>query len=118
MVRTAAAPAPTTLRDLAIPPERLLEIRAVKVVLNSAKGRARRRSSKSTSFVTRASTLLACGFALTPDDLAARCGLHSKVAIRRASVALVALVDSGFAMVREGRYALNDVAILRAIQAG
>lgn len=118
VVRTAAAPAPTTLRDLAIPPERLLEIRSVKVVLNSAKGRARRRSSRSTSFVTRASTLLACGHALTADDLAARCGLHGKVAIRRASVALVALVDSGFAMVREGRYVLNDVAILRAIQAG
>jgi hypothetical protein len=118
VVRTTATPAAPTLRDLAIPPEKLLEVNGVKVMLVSARGRARRRSPKSTVYVIRAAMLLVRGHVLTAADLAARSGSSSKVSLRRTATALTALVDAGFAMSYAGRFMLNESAILRAVHNG
>ena len=118
VVVTAAKPAPPSLRDLAIPAERLLEVGGVKVMISAARSAARRRSPRSVSHVTQAAKLLARGASLTATELAARGGSRSQIEIRRAAQALVALAGARFALVRDGRYVLNEVAVLRAVQIG
>jgi hypothetical protein len=118
VIATVATPAPPSLRDLAIPAERLLEVRGVKAMISAARSAARRRSPRSVAHVNLAAKLLARGAALTAQALAARGGSKSQVEIRRAAHALAALQGARFAAGRDGYYVLNEAAVLRAIQMG
>ncbi|XXT17329.1 DUF87 domain-containing protein [Sorangium sp. So ce429] len=117
-VKVAARPAAPSLRDLALPAGAVLEVRGVKQMVSAARGHARRRSPRSVAHVALAAKLLAGGAALTAEELAARGGSRSQVEIRRAVHALAALARAGFASVQGGRHALNEAAVLRAIQLG
>lgn len=117
-VKISARPATPSLRDLAMPAETVLEVRGVKQMVNAARSRARRRSPRSVAHVTLAAKLLARGATLTAGELAARGGSRSQIEIRRAAHALAALLHAGFASLKDGRHALNEAAVLRAIQIG
>ncbi|XYH95711.1 helicase HerA domain-containing protein [Sorangium sp. So ce1128] len=117
-VKVAARPASPSLRDLALPAGAVLEVRGVKQMVSAARSHARRRSPRSVAHVALAAKLLAGGAALTAEELAARGGSRSQVEIRRAVHALAALARAGFASVQGGRHALNEAAVLRAIQLG
>ncbi|MGK3985721.1 DUF87 domain-containing protein [Sorangium sp. So ce136] len=117
-VKVAARPASPSLRDLALPAGAVLEARGVKQMVSAARSHARRRSPRSVAHVALAAKLLAGGAALTAEELAARGGSRSQVEIRRAVHALAALARAGFASVQGGRHALNEAAVLRAIQLG
>ncbi|WP_437777225.1 helicase HerA domain-containing protein [Sorangium sp. So ce1097] len=117
-VRVAARPASPSLRDLALPASAVLEVRGVKQMVSAARSHARRRSPRSVTHVALAAKLLAGGAALTAEELAARGGSRSQVEIRRAVHALAALARAGFASIQGGRHALNEPAVLRAIQLG
>ncbi|WP_437925479.1 DUF87 domain-containing protein [Sorangium sp. So ce291] len=117
-VKVAARPAAPSLRDLALPAGTVLEVRGVKQMVSAARSHARRRSPRSVAHVALAAKLLAGGAALTAEELAARGGSRSQVEIRRAVHALAALARAGFASVQGGRHALNEAAVLRAIQLG
>ncbi|WP_437731918.1 helicase HerA domain-containing protein [Sorangium sp. So ce1335] len=114
----AARPASPSLRDLALPAGAVLEVRGVKQMVSAARSHARRRSPRSVTHVALAAKLLASGAALTAEELAARGGSRSQVEIRRAVHALAGLVRAGFASIQGGRHALNEAAVLRAIQLG
>jgi len=116
-VETTARPAQPTLRDLGIPADRLLELPAVKAIIHDARKRSRRRSPKSVALVNLAAKVLLAGGALTAEDLAARSGSRAQIAIRRAVHALDGLAASGFARLREGRYVVNEAAVMRAVEA-
>ncbi|WP_437829504.1 helicase HerA domain-containing protein [Sorangium sp. So ce1153] len=116
--KVAARPASPSLRDLALPAGAVLEARGVKQMVSAARSHARRRSPRSVAHVALAAKLLAGGAALTAEELAARGGSRSQVEIRRAVHALGALARAGFASVQGGRHALNEAAVLRAIQLG
>ncbi|XXX74700.1 DUF87 domain-containing protein [Sorangium sp. So ce134] len=118
VVKVVARPASPSLRDLAMPPAALLQVRGVQRMVSAARSHARRRSPRSTAHVALAAKLLAGGAALTAEELAARGGSRSQVEIRRAARALAALARAGFASVQGGRHALNEAAILRALQTG
>jgi hypothetical protein len=115
---TVVRPAEPTLFDLGIPADQLLQFAFVREMVNSARGRARRRFKQAGADVSRAAKLLALKVSLTPESLAERAGLRSQLAIRRAGHALTALVDAGFAVVNEGRYVLHEAAVLRAVKRG
>ncbi|WP_438005269.1 DUF87 domain-containing protein [Sorangium sp. So ce321] len=117
-VKVAARPASPSLRDLALPAGAVLAVRGVKQMVSAARSHARRRSPRSVAHVALAAKLLASGAALTAEELAARGGSRSQVEIRRAVHALTALARAGFASVQGGRHALNEAAVLRAIQLG
>lgn len=117
-VQISARPATPSLRDLAMPAEAVLEVRGVKQMVNAARSRARRRSPRSVAHVALAAKLLARGATLTAGELAARSGSRSQIEIRRAAHALAALLHAGFASLKDGRHALNEAAVLRAIQIG
>ncbi|WP_438024098.1 helicase HerA domain-containing protein [Sorangium sp. So ce233] len=117
-VKVVARPASPSLRDLALPAGAVLEVRGVKQMVSAARSHARRRSPRSVAHVALAAKLLAGGAALTAEELAARGGSRSQVEIRRAVHALAALARAGFASVQGGRHALNEAAVLRAIQLG
>ncbi|WP_437687175.1 helicase HerA domain-containing protein [Sorangium sp. So ce176] len=117
-VKVVARPASPSLRDLALPAGAVLEARGVKQMVNAARSHARRRSPRSVTHVALAAKLLAGGAALTAEELAARGGSRSQVEIRRAVHALAGLARAGFALVQGGRHALNEAAVLRAIQLG
>ncbi len=118
VVKVAARPASPSLRDLAMPAGTLLEARGVKRMVSAARSHAQRRSPRSAAHVALAAKLLAGGAALTAEELAARGGSRSQVEIRRAARALAALARAGFASVQGGRHALNEAAVLRALQIG
>ncbi|WP_437597822.1 helicase HerA domain-containing protein [Sorangium sp. So ce590] len=118
VVKVAARPASPSLRDLAMPTGALLEARGVKRMVSAARSHAQRRSPRSAAHVALAAKLLAGGAALTAEELAARGGSRSQVEIRRAARALAALARAGFASVQGGRHALNEAAVLRALQIG
>ncbi|WP_437741223.1 DUF87 domain-containing protein [Sorangium sp. So ce1504] len=117
-VKIIAKPASPSLRDLAMPATTMLEVRGVKQMVSAARSHARRRSPRSVAHVALAAKLLARGAALTAEELAARGGSRSQVEIRRAAHALTALARAGFASLQGGRHALNEAAVLRAIQSG
>ncbi|WP_437286126.1 helicase HerA domain-containing protein [Sorangium sp. So ce406] len=117
-VKVVARPASPSLRDLALPVGAVLEARGVKQMVSAARSHARRRSPRSVAHVALAAKLLAGGAALTAEELAARGGSRSQVEIRRAVHALAALARAGFASIQSGRHALNEAAVLRAIQLG
>lgn len=117
-VKIIAKPASPSLRDLAMPANTMLEVRGVKQMVSAARSHARRRSPRSVPHVALAAKLLARGAALTAEELAARGGSRSQVEIRRAAHALAALTRAGFASLQGGRHALNEAAVLRAIQSG
>ncbi|WP_437587579.1 helicase HerA domain-containing protein [Sorangium sp. So ce1000] len=117
-VKVIAKPASPSLRDLAMPASAVLEVRGVKQMVSAARSHARRRSPRSVAHVALAAKLLAGGAALTAEELAARGGSRSQVEIRRAAHALAALARAGFASLQGGRHALNEPAVLRAIQSG
>ncbi|WP_437951378.1 DUF87 domain-containing protein [Sorangium sp. So ce296] len=117
-VKVAARPSSPSLRDLAMPPAALLKARGVQRMVSAARSHARRRSPRSAAHVALAAKLLAGGAALTAEELAARGGSRSQVEIRRAARALAALAHAGFASVQGGRHALNEAAVLRALQIG
>ncbi|KYF74830.1 hypothetical protein BE15_34550 [Sorangium cellulosum] len=117
-MKVVARPASPSLRDLALPAGAVLEARGVKQMVNAARSHARRRSPRSVTHVALAAKLLAGGAALTAEELAARGGSRSQVEIRRAVHALAGLARAGFALVQGGRHALNEAAVLRAIQLG
>ncbi|WP_231864417.1 helicase HerA domain-containing protein [Sorangium cellulosum] len=117
-VKITARPASPSLRDLAMPATTMLEVRGVKQMVSAARSHARRRSPRSVAHVALAAKLLARGAALTAEELAARGGSRSQVEIRRAAHALAALARAGFASLQGGRHALNEAAVLRAIQGG
>ena len=118
VVKVIAKPASPSLRDLAMPATTMLEVRGVKQMVSAARSHARRRSPRSVAHVALAAKLLARGAALTAEELAARGGSRSQVEIRRAAHALAALARAGFASLQGGRHALNEAAVLRAIQSG
>ncbi len=111
---TARAAAPT-LRDLGIPPERLLAMPSVHAMILDARRRARRRSPRSVALVTLAAKVLVGGVAQSPEELAVRSGSRGQIALRRAEHALEALVAAGFARTHEGRYCANEATLLRAV---
>ncbi|WP_437997021.1 DUF87 domain-containing protein [Sorangium sp. So ce185] len=117
-VKVAARPSAPSLRDLAMPPAALLQARGVQRMVSAARSHARRRSPRAAAHVALAAKLLAGGAALTAEELAARLGSRSQVEIRRAARALAALAHAGFASVQGGRHALNEAAVLRALQIG
>ncbi|AUX25565.1 hypothetical protein SOCEGT47_061130 [Sorangium cellulosum] len=116
--RVVARPAAPSLRDLAMPAEAVLEARGVRQMVLAARKHARRRSPRSVAHVALAAKVLVRGAALTAEELAARFGSRSQVEIRRAAHALAALAQAGFASIQGGRHALNEAAVVRAIQAG
>lgn len=118
VAHTVARPAPPTLRDLGIPPERLIQIPGVHAIILDARKRARRRSPRSVNLVVLGAKLLAGGATLTVDELAARSGSRSQVTLRRAEHALDGLYHSGYARTRDGRYVANDELLRRAAGAG
>ncbi|WP_437672792.1 helicase HerA domain-containing protein [Sorangium sp. So ce131] len=117
-MQVVARPAPPSLRDLAMPAEVMLAARGVRRMVSAARSHARRRSPRSVAHVALAVKLLARGAALTAEELAARGGSRSQVEIRRAAHALAALARAGFASIQSNRHALNEAAVLRAIQIG
>jgi uncharacterized protein len=116
VVATAARPASPSLRDLGIPAERLVELPGVKAMIRDARMRARRRSPLSVALVVGAAKLLAGGALLNAEELAARSGSRSQIALRRAGYVLEALAAAGFAKVHDGRYAADERALLRAAE--
>ena len=115
---TVVRPADPSLFDLGIPADQLLQLAGVREMLNSARGRARRRFKQAGADVSRAAKLLMLRIALTPETLAERAGLRSQLAIRRSGHALTALVDAGFALLKDGRYVVHEGAVLRAVKRG
>jgi hypothetical protein len=118
LTATVVRPADPTLFDLGLGADQLLQFAGVREMLNSARGRARRRSKLAGADVSRAAKLLMLRIALTPETVAERAGLRSQVAIRRAGHALEALVDAGFAVMRDGKYVVHEEAVLRAVKRG
>jgi hypothetical protein len=116
VVSTTAHPAEPRLRDLGIAVERLIEVAGVKAMLHEARRRARRRSPRAAAMVPLAAKVLAGGGALSAVELAARTGSRAAVAVRRAVHALEGLAAAGFAVGREGRYVVNEAAVLRAVR--
>jgi hypothetical protein len=114
---TVARPATPTLRDLGLSPERLLELPGVHALLLDARKRARRRSPRSVTLVNLGARLLAAGFTLTAEELAARSGSRAQVSIRRAEHALDGLSGAGYAALREGRHVAREDVILHAANA-
>ncbi len=117
IVTTTARPAATRLRDLGLPVEQLLAVPGVKAMILDARRRARRRSPRSVALVLLATKVLASGVAQTAEELAARSGSRAKITRSRAEHALAALVAAGFALVEDGRYVVNEAALLRAVAA-
>jgi len=116
VVSTTAHASEPALRDLGIAAEQLIEVPGVKAMLHEARRRARRRSPRSAVMVALAAKVLAGGGALSAGELAARTGSRAAVAVRRAGHALEGLAGAGFARVREGRYVVNEAAVLRAVK--
>jgi hypothetical protein len=116
VVQTTAKPAQPTLRDLGIPVDRLLEMPGVHAMILEARKRARRRSPRAAALVNLGAKVLLGGGALNAADLAARSGSRAMVAVRRAVHALDGLAGAGLARVWEGRYWVNEPAVLRAVE--
>ncbi|MFT3767703.1 MAG: DUF87 domain-containing protein [Minicystis sp.] len=116
VLTTSARPAAPTLRDVGIPADRLIELPGVKALIHDARRRARKRSPRSVALVNLAAKLLAGGFTLTADELAVRSGSRAELTIRRAAHALDGLAGAGYAVIRDGRHAANEGALLRAAE--
>ena len=117
-VTTTAAPATPTLRDLGLSASRLMDLPGVKALVHEARKHARRRSPKASAMVVLGAKALLAGASLNAEDLAVRSGSRSQVAIRRAVHALSALEAAGLSRLSNGRYAVNEAVVLRAVRAG
>lgn len=117
------APAPPPPAPLPAPPpppappsaERVMASASIQSLLARAEELARRRSPRAVDFFPLAPRLLANGADLTALELAQRSGSKSLDQIRRAGVALHALVQVGYATLSAGRYAVNAATVRRYV---
>jgi hypothetical protein len=118
VVKTEVRPAEATLHDAGLNPEKILGLEPVKKMLQLARGRARRRSSRSGVYMQLAARALAGGSIVSAAQLAARFGYHGKVTIARMGHALNALADVGFAIRFQDYYRLNEPGLRRFLVGG